>query len=61
MNGSTQKCQSLSSAEELMGVPCGATVDLYVLPSFAVLHQSTNFMWKGGIFGIDKFCSIFMD
>ena len=57
MNGSTQQCQSLS-----WGFPVVPTVDLYVLPSFTVLCQSMNFMWKGGILWIeDKFCSIFVE
>ena len=43
------------------GFPVVPTVDLYMLPRFAALCKSMNFMWKGGILWIDKFCSIFME
>ena len=38
------------------GFPVVPTVDLYELPSFAVLCQSMNFMWKGGRGG--GFCGL---
>ena len=34
------------------GFPVALIVDLHVLPSFAVLCQSKNFVWKGGFSGL---------
>ena len=61
MNGSSHSNVNLSAwLRRSWGFPVVPTVDLYAFSRFALLRQSSNFMWKWGIFGIDKFCSIYI-
>ena len=51
------KSYSLCSTEALWGFPVVSAADLHVLPSFAVLCQSTIFVRKGGVSGLISFAA----